>query len=307
MEEVKKIFVVDLPIDDESKKILLDANFKVITDFSGIRIEEVENLLARAKYGVNALGQIKNIMHRDCKITFQGEYDHLGLTPDAANISLSQLNLPTIIKNSLNTYLKVYTLGELLTTDYSKIVQTRNLGEKSISVLRDYVHDLGFSLHNEKPSVKETLAKLKEQGTEVLGDKINNHDLCTLLYRNNIYTIADLLKYGDKVYKISGMGTMRRQQLQDFLIANSLELSPVENKNAEDLDVPAIITEEMIKNLRANNDNIKKMVEEKEVLVAQYKALLEENKELHARNAELDLELSSLEKVKEGTTIGKKY
>jgi len=322
METKKDMLIEHLDISDKTKEILIKGGYKTVGDLAAAKKEDVEVLFNIPKAslfdydGPYAFKNLKGVLHRDFKVTFVGEYDNMGLTPEIANTPVSQLELPVAVKNVLTRQLAVYTLGDLLTTDYERIIKARNFGETYLGILKDYVHSLGYTLKDEQPTLKETLKSLKDQGVQLLEEIIPNVRIYTPLYKNGIYTLDDLLNFGPDVYKLVGFGLLRQQELTEKM--NELNLtfnvSPIATgqkpEGTIEIPRPAVAirpTEAIIAQAKIENEAIRTRIEQKEGLVAEYDRLMEERKQLIQREKELDqLIESKVNGMKEGISHGRK-
>lgn len=322
METKKDMLIEHLDLGDKTKEILIKGGYKTVSDLAAAKKEDVEILFniprtsLRDYDGPYAFRHLKGLLHRDFNVTFLGEYDDMGLTSEIANTPVSRLELPVAVKNVLTRQLSVYTLGDLLTTDYERIIKARNFGETYLGILKDYVHSLGYTLKDEQPTLKETLTALREKGVQLLEEVIPNYRIYTPLYKNGIYTIEDLLNFGPEVHKLVGFGTIRQQELAEKMkeLNLSFYVSPVaSNQKPEgtvEIPRPAVAirpTEAIIAQAKIENDAIRTRIEQKEGLVAEYDRLMEERKQLIQREKELDqLIESKVNGMKEGISHGRK-
>lgn len=303
MEIKKDVLIKFLNISNETKEILNKAGYNTISDLAAAKKEDVEELFSMTNgsvYNYNgplAFRRLKALLHCDFKITFLGEYDDIGLTSEVANTPVSELELPTAIKNILIKQLHAYTLGDLLTTDYEKIIMARNLGETHLGILKNYVHGLGYTLKDEQPTLKETIKALKEQGVPLLEETISNARLYNLLYKNGIYTLTDLLNFGPDVCKLSGFGPLKQQELIDKMnelniTFNSspitIEQKPEKLSTTPDPVATADPTELQILQLEEDNNAIRIRIEKKQALLEKYNCLIQEREQLIQREKELD-------------------
>ena len=322
METTKDMLIEYLNISDKTKEILKNHNYKTVSDLTSAKKEDIEVLFNIPKTsllgydGSYEFDRLKSLLHSDFKVTFLGEYDDMGLTPEMANTPVSQLELPVAIKNILTRQLSVGTLGDLLTTDCNRITKARNFGETYLGILKKYVHGLGYTLKNEHPTLKETLKSLKEQGVQLLDEVIPNAQICNLLYKNGIYTLDDLLDYGPDVYKLARFGPLRRLELTEKMKELNLtfNISPITTDQKPERTIailrPAAAirpTEDIIAQTKIENAAIITRIEKKEELVAEYNRLMEERKNLIQREKELDrLIQSKVNEMKEVTSRGGK-
>lgn len=322
METKKEVLIECLEINDKSKEILKKAGYKTVGDLVSVKKEEVEMLFNIPKissldfYGFTEFKRLKALLHHDFKLTFLGEYDDFGLTPEIANTPVSQLELPVAIKNVLEKQLYVYTLGDLLTVEYSSILKARHFGEKYLGILKDYVHSLGYTLNGEEPTLNEILKSLKEKGVQLLEEVIPNVKIYNPLYKNGIYTIEDLLNYGPDVCKIVRFGPLRQQELLKRMRELNLSFNDLSGvtvpKINQTVEVPKPVVairpnEAIITQAKIENDTIRNRIKQKEELVKEYECLMEERNQLIARENELDRLIEfKINEMKEGTSHGRK-
>ncbi len=322
MEIRKDILIKCLNISNETKGILNMAGYNTISDLAAAKKEDVEELFSMTNgsvYNYNgplAFRRLKALLHCDFKITFLGEYDDIGLTSEVANTPVSELELPVAIKNILIKQLYAYTLGDLLTTDYEKIIMARNFGETYLGILKNYVHDLGYTLKDEQPTLKETIKSLKEQGIPLLEETIPNARIYTSLYKNGIYTLTDLLNLGPDVCKLAGFGLIRQKELFEKmnelnLTFNSPQITTEQNSEEADViprpDAATAPTEAQIFQVEEENNAIKIRIEKKQTLLEKYNSLLQERQQLIQREKELDqLIEAKVNEMKAGISHGGK-
>lgn len=299
--KTKDMLIKYLSIDDEAKEILNVAGYNTLGDLAAAKKEDIEkifNISMNSAYdynGIRSFKHLKALLHYNYEITFLGEYDDIGLTPEVANTPVSELELPVAVKNILIKQLYAYTLGDLLTTDYKSIVWARNFGETYLGILKKCIHDLGYTLKDERPTLKETIKSLKEQGVPLLEETISNSRICNLLYKNGIYTLTDLLNFGPDVCKLSGFGPLKQKELIEKM--NELNLtfdSPlIEQESQETAAFPGSVvetepTEAIVSQAEAENNTIRIRIEKKQALLEEYNSLMEERKKLIQRESELD-------------------
>lgn len=312
--KTKDMLIKYLSIDDEAKEILNVAGYNTLGDLAATKKEDVEkifNIPMNSAYdynGIRSFKHLKALLHYNYEITFLGEYDDIGLTPEVANTPVSELELPVAVKNILTKQLYAYTLGDLLTLDYKSIVQARNFGETYLGILKKCIHDLGYTLKDEKPTLKETVKALKEQGVTLLEETISDPRIYTPLYKNGIYTLTDLLNFGPDVCKLSGFGPLKQKELIEKM--NELNLtfdSPlIEQKPQETAVIPKPVTETepteaIISQAEAENNTIRTRIEKKQALLEKYNCLMEEREQLIQQEKELDkLIEAKVNEMKEG-------
>lgn len=320
MEELKNnILIENLNLQDKTKEILKKAGYRTIGDLASAKMEDVEKHFIEVKEsgiwgydGSYSFRVLKALLHHDYKVTFEGEYEHLGLKPEIANTPTASLQLPTAIKNVLTGQLMAYTLGDILTTDYKRFLKARNLGEKYLEVLKNYVHKLGYKLKDEEPTLKEILASLKEKGVKLLEETFDDSRIYLPMYRNGIYSLEDLLNYGHEVHKLKGFGPLRQQELAEKMKELNLSFNDVtlnvKDRPARTIDIPkSRPTDAIVEKVRKENDIIRIRIEKKEELVTEYDRLMAERQQLIAREQELDqLIQSKINDMKESISYCRK-
>lgn len=313
-------------VSDKTISILEKAGYMKVSDLAAEKKEVVERLLYKNnnhssvnvfKYdGVSEFRNLQGTLYGKFDVVFLGEYDDIGLTSEIAHTLVRKLELPEAVKSILAWDLSVYTLGDLLTIDYERIIKAGGIGETYLGILKDYVHSLGYTLKNEQPTLKETLTALREKGVQLLEEVIPNYRIYNLLYKNGIYTLDDLLNFGPEVNKLVGFGPIKQQELAEKMKELNLPfyVSPVasDKKLEENVEIPrpAVAirpSEAIIAQVKIENDAIRARIEQKEGLVAEYDRLMEERKQLIQREKELDqLIESKVNGVKEGISHGRK-
>ena len=324
MEERKKdTLLEDLDIGEKTKEILKKAGYLTIGDLASAKLEDVEKHFEKVKEGgiwgydgIQAFRYVRALMHRDYKLTFDGEFDHLGLTPEMATTPITKLELPTAVKNVLTRQLMAYTFGDILTTDYARFLKARNFGEHYLKVLKDYVHGLGYTLKDEEPTLNETLQSLRERGVKLLEETFDNPKIYMPMYRNGIYSVEDLLDFGPEVHKLVGFGPLRQQELAEKMRELNLtfNVTPLnaQQKPAGTIDIPRPVvairpTDAIVEQAKKENEAIRIRIEQKEGLVAEYDRLMVERQQLIAREQELDqLIQTKVSSMKEGISHGRK-
>lgn len=148
--------------------------------------------------------------------------------------------------------------------------------------MRDYLHKLGYSFKNEYFSVNEMREKYHQEGILILEDLGFSSYVYLKLYRNNIYTLEDLLKYGRNVFNIDNFGLKHKRELE--LKIEDLGLS-------FDLNL-----EEQIDMLKKYSQIYKKNIRTQEELNRIYQSLLLKKQALLGENAKLDEILTNLKK-----------
>lgn len=304
LNNIKNLLIRDLDIDNRTKMILEQANYQTVGELIAHTEEEIaplfENSWLNNLERVKLLRNLKIILHYKLKVTFACEFDDLGLTPEKALYSVENFPLSKSIIIILRK-LGIYTLGDLLRTDYEILAKAWNMGEKKLQDLKDYIHSLGYTLKGEKLNLEEIKNSIKAQGGKLLEEIIDESKIYLTLYRNGIYTLEDLLNYGSEVYNIKGFGPTRQKLLKQKL----KELNIVLADKKVDYNIPASSTltmspEWVIEQAKKENAFIRKCLERKKKLLLEYESLIEEKEALITREAELDeLIKAKLEQMKE--------
>ena len=271
------------------------------------------------------------------------------LTEDLTIISIDSLDLPTRIKNALKNN-GITNLEELLDIDYSDIKSIKNFGPGLLLELKIYIHSLGYYLKGEEETIEDKRAEYESQGKVLVQDEINIREkVVNALNRNGIFTLQELIKCGEKVYHLNRMGKVKADELREALAEKGIYLEekveepvstriteekveePVSTKiteekveepasteiteeKVEDILVPSILpSDDIIEQLKQENQLIRKRIEQKEKLLSEYEGLIEEKKNLIKQEQELDKEiakrletLQSLKNKEEGLSYGGK-
>jgi len=262
------------------------------------------------------------------------------LTEDLTIISIDSLSLPTRIKNALKNN-GITNLEELLDLDYSDIKSIKNFGPGLLLELKRYIHSLGYDLKGEEETIEDKRAEYESQGMVLVQNEINiRTKVVNVLNRNGIFTLQELIDFGENVYHLNRMGKVKADELRDALAEKGIYLEqskekvvkepistkiteekveePVSTKiteeKIEDTLVPSILpSEDIIEQLKQENQLIRKRIEQKEKLLSEYEKLIEENNDLIKKEQELDKEiakrletLQSLKNKEEGTSYGGK-
>ena len=240
------------------------------------------------------------------------EWKNAGISDEIAMVKIKNLEISPRLKNTLTKSGSLTYFGELLTTDYDDIMHMRSMGDEQMIELKNYIHSLGFSLPNEEMTIKELKESFKEKGITMIGEALDlDGRISTVLYRNGIYTVEDLINFGPKVYELVGMGNIKSRKLALALKNKNIELGDAIVLPA---GTPVAIrpTEIIVNRAKEENGSIKKRIEDKEKLLAEYDKLMEERNSLIAREQKLDEEiaakitqLSSMQK-EEGSSYGRK-
>lgn len=250
-------------------------------DLCEITLEKLEEIL-KYPYQVR---YVKRVLHEE-GMHLKDEYKGINITLEEANVRLDDLeDLDVHLKKVLRQRLCVYTLGELLTTDYNEILKARGIGEHYMEMLKQYVHAKGYTIKNEDESLREILIKKRKEGVQLLEDLIKSPKVYLILYKNGIYTKEDLVNYGPKALELPGYGPLRRKELLEIMAELGLEFRV--NKIVDEV-MSTEPTGTLIEEVRRENKEIRERVEQKSALLLEYEELIKEREELLAREKELD-------------------
>ena len=119
----------------------------------------------------------------------------------------------------------IHTLGDLLDADFNDICKTRHVGEAGAIEIKEYVHSLGYTLKGEYEFVSEKVKKLREKNIELLEDVFKETTICGFLYRNDIFTVEDLVNSYEKVLSIGNFGPKRKEQLYELMKKNNIKFN----------------------------------------------------------------------------------
>ena len=246
--------------------------------------------------------------------------------------SIDELEVSNRVKNALKNN-GITNLGELLETDYSVLEGISYFGPDCLSELKRYIHALGLQLKNEKITVEDKYAELNEKGIRLLQDDLLlSGKVVNLLNRNGIFTLQELIDFGENVYHLTRMGKVKADELRYALAKRGINLEkPIEepvsteiteesvlagpaDEKLEDTFVPSFLpSEDIIEQIKNDNSSIKERIEKKEQLLSEYDRLIEEKNELLKQEKELDKEiaeklemLQSLKNKEEGSSYGGK-
>lgn len=290
MEELKS-----LDLCRESRIYLQNKGIKYIEDIVNLSLDELEEEL----YVYEIIRIRKYLQGKG--LSLKDEYKGVNLTKEQLLKPLSEIpELDTSVKKCLKR-ISVDTIGDVLSTSYGYLMRARGLGEYKMELLKQYVHSIGCSLRHEEVSLQAVLKSLKEQGVRLLEEDILDPKLYMILYKNGIYTLSDLIKYGSKILEIPNYGPLRRKQLIEGLKELGIELETelvVDGKREDTL--------ELIELVKKENSEIRARIESKQAMLLEYEDLLRERAELRMREAELDQLIESKLKELGGMSYVKK-
>lgn len=219
------------------------------------------------------------------------KYKAHGITKEVALIPINSLEMSQATKNRLARSLNIFFLGDLLVTDYSLLERARNFGKNILSEIKNCVHSLGFTLLNEEISIEEIKAQYHAKGITTIQDDLQLDSMTSsILFRNGIHTLDDLLAYGYKVFELTCMGPVRKQKLEEAMKRNNIHFDSCIPTQLPDKVNP---TKKLIEQLKTQNEEIKQRVETKKTLVLEYERLIKEKTELLEIERRLDKKIAS--------------
>ena len=235
---------------------------------------------------------IINFVHKhNCII--KNEYEEINISKEVGLTPISSLDIPKRIKRALLSH-RLMVLGDILLLEPKEILNIKGIGEDLLIELRVSLNKLGFNIKNDKPTVNEMREKYKQENKTLL-EEIFSSRIYIILYKNNIYTIEDLLKKGNEVFNLPFFGELRKRELLNTMNQHNLKFETPINTNQN-------LIEEKIKVLSKNNEEIKKRIIEKEELLKEYDRLIKEQQLLLEKEQELD----KLLEEKKGVIHGRK-
>ena len=291
--ELEKIESLDLT--QVSYNYLRNMGVVYLEDIVNLSLDELEENL----YYSSEVRRIRRYLH-DKGLLLKGEYDGINLSEEQRNVRIQSIEEIDKSVRKLLVRAGIETLGDLLTTDYDYLRRIRSMGEYKLELVKQYVHSIGCKLRNEEISVQSVAKNLKEQGIRLLEEDLLDPKLYMILYKNGIYTLDDLIKYGAKVLELPNYGPLRRKQLLERL--NELGVTLVVAKEGEARES----TQELINTVRQENSEIRLRIESKQAMLLEYEDLLRERAELRMREAELDQLIESKLKELGGMSYVKK-
>lgn len=241
--------------------------------------------------------------------------------------SIDELEVSNRVKNALKNN-GINNLGELLETDYSVLEGISYFGPDCLSELKRYIHALGLQLKNEEITVEDKYAELNEKGIRLIQDDLLlSGKVVNLLNRNGIFTLQELIDFGENVYHLTRMGKVKADELRNALAKRGIDLEkPTDEKieesvsteiteeKLEDTFVPSILpSDEVVEQIKQMDPSIKEKEEQKEKLSSEIDRLIkrinELGKEMNEYNKELAKKLDELQSLKnkeEGLSYGGK-
>lgn len=233
---------------------------------------------------INVISDLGFIMNDDKKM-----YEELNVSDEAALIPIDELALSPKLKHKLKSKLCINYLGKLLTTKWRVYNSYRfHLDDEDLIELKNYIHSLGYAIIDEE----DTLTEIKRsKGNDLIEISLGlSTRLANIMYRNNIFTINDLLKYGPHIYNAFGMGEVKKNELANALKNKGIIFD--EMSEAKITVEDSILTkpnEGTIDKLKQENKTILKRIERKQALLDEYNRLLQEQAKLKLIESELDM------------------
>lgn len=215
-------------------------------------------------------------------------YEQFNIPRDYIFTKIEDLPLTSRVINSLR-HNGIRYFGDLLTTDYIKIIRLRNIGPNSVKELRDFVHSLGYNFPGEKDSYKDIMERYQAQGIPLVGEVLNfNNDIANPLYRAGIFTVDDLKYYGPKVFEINGIGKLAKEKIKEAMENHGIAFETREKP----ILMPENITEDTLEKEQLISEEIKARIEKKRELARKFEDLMQERKELLAYEKKLDQKIA---------------
>jgi len=252
IDDAKGIIIRDFIRNDRSlylqfEPFINDFNFEFFGDICNMTYDDVKKYYIKyfnGEYACNKyLKDLKNTMHFHGLI-FKNEFRELNLDDEFAGILLGNIkDFPSRVYRALYRN-NVYTLGDLLSLEYSDLVEDksyrskiRGVGDKGVSQVVDYVHKIGYLFKNEENSYDYIIKQYRDNNVLLIEDIIDTTLLCNILYSHHIFTVDTLKNVGIEVLELPGVGKKHREYLKNLLceldgeyknevdeICNSIEL-----------------------------------------------------------------------------------
>ncbi|HIS12654.1 MAG TPA: hypothetical protein IAB40_06040, partial [Candidatus Onthocola stercoravium] len=154
-------------LNDDIETLNIDARY--INTLKKAGIENIGHLINCPQTNVVALLNIINysgyvvvrnaLMENGFLFEFDKKiYEQFNIPRDYIFTKIEDLPLTSRVINSLR-HNGIRYFGDLLTTDYIKIIRLRNIGPNSVKELRDFVHSLGYNFPGEKDSYKDIMER----------------------------------------------------------------------------------------------------------------------------------------------------
>lgn len=209
---------------------------------------------------------------------------------DLKQTLIKNIPLKEGIKNALRRN-GIICLDDLLKLDYEEIVKIKGIGPNRIKELRDYIHSLGYTFINERKTTREIKEEYKKLGIPTLEEVLGvDHRVLSPLYKNGIYTLDDLFKYGKKVLELDGIGASTSIQIRKLFKHNNYE---------DEIE----FTKEIINDIEQENNELDEEIKEKELLLEEltleYNKLFIKRRQLLYKKNKLDEEIKEKQELLE--------
>ena len=284
-------------LNDDIETLNIDARY--INTLKKAGIENIGHLINCPQTNVVALLNIINysgyvvvrnaLMENGFLFEFDKKiYEQFNIPRDYIFTKIQDLPLTSRVINSLR-HNGIRYFGDLLTTDYIKIIRLRNIGPNSVKELRDFVHSLGYNFPGEKDSYKDIMERYQAQGIPLVGEVLNfNNDIANPLYRAGIFTVDDLKYYGPKVFEINGIGKLAKEKIKEAMENHGIAFETREKP----ILMRENITEDTLEKEQLISEEIKARIEKKRELARKFEDLMQERKELLAYEKKLDQKIA---------------
>jgi len=219
---------------------------------------------------------------RDKGLLFKFEYEKLGVSEEVAAVKLSDLeHFPQDVLNILEgrKVEKELRIVDLLNMKFENLC--RILGDEKVVTLKNYLHELGIKFRDEKVlfiEVNDSYNKDCIFIKDVFGDAYT----VNLLHKYEIFTLDELVAFGDDIFKLDGIGAKRRNNILYVM-----------NKFGYKFNMDCVTEDNDIEFIRSQNESLKKKIFEFEQKIDEKDALLIERKYLLEREKELDRIINS--------------
>lgn len=151
------------------------------------------------------------------------------------NFLIQYTSLSVRTKDMLMSRLGIMTVGELRKLDYNDLEKVKGIGAVTIQEVLDFVHDCGFSLLNEEGPYSDLEKKIMASGKKTLSCYDFSKRLCQALYQNDIFTLDDLIQYGERAYTLDSLTGKLRGELRARLIDMNIILPKEESRSVKNL------------------------------------------------------------------------
>ena len=201
----------------------------------------------------------------DRGLLFKDEYFDLGIKEEEASVRLCDIK--GFPEGVLEVFKNDVCLANILNMKFDKLYDW--LGGDELINLKKYLHSI-FEEVKDNYSKDEIFIK----------DMFDDVYIVSILHKNEIFTLSELVSYGKKIFKINGIGPKRQEMILDILSKYNIEFVEVISKD----DKKYLEMEK----LRFQNNALKLRIREKEERLSEYEQVYLENKYLIEREKELD-------------------